>query len=135
MPEHVQPMVSIRDNPDFVTNLIDSLTDAVRYGGVTAGVLLIEHLALWHVPYRIPRPLAYVLGVITLGIGFTGWGFRRYPLAVIAWWIIAACGGCVVTLAYWIRWVQAETDRLALLAGRIAGRESYGNQQTPTSRN
>jgi hypothetical protein len=108
---------SIPTDRDFVTNF----NEALRIGLGTAGMLLLEHVVLWNQPYRLPRPVAYLVGTATLGCGFSAWAWRRYPDAVIGYWMIAGICGSAVVGAYWIRHVLHELDRRAYVAGRIAG--------------
>lgn len=94
------------------------------WGFLAAVVLLLEHLLCWGRPWRLTRPQAYTVGVATLGLCFSGWAMTTPGVtgeaAVIAWWVIAAMSGAVISSAYWLRGRMAEIKERSKEAGFTA---------------
>jgi hypothetical protein len=109
--------------------------DALLCGAFAAAALLAEHTALWEEPQRLPRPAAYVVGTTTLGGGLLGWVLRnRHKDALTTWLaaaVIAAIGGGIVIVAYYVRHVARQLRRGAEQGGQLHGRIAVLRQETP----
>lgn len=86
---------------------------------VAAGLLLAEHIGLWHLRgARFPLPARYTLGTLALLAGFAHTCHRRGDLRPAAEFAaIAVCGGGLVAAAHLIRhaaWKRQEGRRLAV---------------------
>jgi hypothetical protein len=96
-------------------------------GLCAALALAVQHLALYRHPWRLARPVAFMLGLATILLFLTFWAIwaDQYgpvsPLLVaLAAWIISGCGGSVVVVAYWWRSRLARWEADALDAGAAA---------------
>lgn len=98
------------------------MTELLIASGITALLLLAEHIALWRRPWRLSRPQAYALGTATIATGYTGWAWAfGVPGAALALWMMIIVCGSVVWGAYYIRKALAGMTETARLSGR-AGR-------------
>jgi hypothetical protein len=127
-------MCSVPEHPSSVTNLAQ-IRDAVLAAGLSSGLLLLEHAALWRPPFRLSRPASYAVGSTTLGLAFSLWALRHHQApayqAMLAWWCIASSGGATVAGAYYVRHILGQIDQQALSAGLVAGGTGRrGNHQT-----
>lgn len=87
----------------------------------TMAVLIALHVGLWDRPWRAAPPFTYVIGVGTLGAGWTVWAVWTNQLMVaVAWWGFVAIAGTPVAIAYWVRHVLAERDHDAFTAGQLS---------------
>ena len=75
---------------------------------IAALLLFVEHWFPWRlvIGHELPRPAAYVLGVLALMLPFSGllvhWGAWQ---ALIALWAVVASGGAAVLGAYALDWL------------------------------
>ena len=88
---------------------------------IASMALVLEHISLWHQPWRLAEPFNYIVGVLTILAGCAVWAWRQAQtgdinpwLALIAFGIIAIGSGGWIMLAYWLR------GRLALTKARDA---------------
>jgi hypothetical protein len=116
-----------------VTNedAIHQIEDALAIGALTAGALLLEHLAFWPWAKHLVMtdelaPLApYVVGTATIGVGLSALGLRR-PLQLLDFWIIAGCGGATIAAARIWRFLLNQDRAAATRQGRTAGQVAGG---------
>lgn len=87
----------------------------------TMAALIALHIGLWDRPWRASPPFTYVIGVGTLGLGWTAWAIWTNQLMIaVAWWAFAAIAGTPIAIAYWVRHVLAQRDQAAFDAGRLS---------------
>lgn len=75
---------------------------------IAALLLFVEHWFPWHlvIGRELPRPAAYVLGVLALMLPFSGLlVYWRSWQALIAVWAVVASGGAAVLGAYALDWL------------------------------
>ena len=122
--------MSLQPLPPSVSDFVspstgDGVEDAVIAGLLGGALLVAEHVALWHEPWRLRRPAAYTLGIATLGTVFAWWCHRHQHRhaqeALAAWGVIATLGGAATWVAYWLRGRLEDLDARALRAGQVAG--------------
>lgn len=83
----------------------------------TAAALLAEHYFCWPLRARIKRPIAYMMGTITIGVGLciTSLILDEWIIA-IAYFAVLLPGGALIAAAWWGR------DELPTPADRIIRR-------------
>lgn len=74
----------------------------------TAALLFAEHVAMWNQPWRVDAPWNYVIGVLTLALGWVVWGLNATgpvtPIdAVVSVMLISFSSGAVIVLCYAVR--------------------------------
>lgn len=103
---------------------------AILIAFATAAVLAVEHVALYPRPLRLSRPLAFVLGTLTIGGGFSVWCWLNPQapalVALVAFWVITGIGGLTVAVLYLLRVADIKM-RLARVSTRalLEGRDGY----------
>ncbi len=102
---------------------------------ITAALIIIEHIALWHAPWRLSPPASYIVGTATSGVGMVLWGLAANQIdAALAFWIIAGAAGMADVGAYWVRGRLAALDRRAYRAGQVAGPDDEEDHDPPNER-
>ncbi len=74
---------------------------------VTASVLIALHIAMWDQPWRLDAPWNYLIGVLTLAVGWAIWGLvASGPIspidAVANIGAVTTAGGSILA-CYWLR--------------------------------
>lgn len=95
----------------------------------TAAALLAEHYFFWPMRQRIKRPVAYMMGTITIGAGLciTSLILDHWIIA-IAYFGVLLPGGALIAAAWWGR------DELPTPADRIIARVEKSRAVSGTSR-
>ena len=74
---------------------------------LTASLLLAEHIGLWEQPWKIDAPWNYMLGVLTLTVGWIAWGLTARgpisPIDAVANIAAVTSAGVIILICYWAR--------------------------------
>ncbi len=91
---------------------------------VTAALLFAEHMALWDQPWRLDAPWNYLLGVLTLAVGWAIWGLTARgpisPIDAVANIGAVTTSGAVILACYWWRgrWEKRQKQSTAVEKAR-----------------
>ncbi|HEU5100639.1 MAG TPA: hypothetical protein VFU22_16530 [Roseiflexaceae bacterium] len=92
---------------------------------LAAALLLVEHIGLWGQTWRLKNPWTYLVGVLTLAVGWIAWAMTAVgpvtPIDAVANIGAVSSAGAVVLVAYYVRGRLAQRDAQAAQQGEIIG--------------